>query len=93
MAERDPRPKSKRRKPWSQLAESTKLSYRLKYRKKKLKPKGARGRAAVRRLGRTYKTGGFQAIVEKAIKSGYTKDQARRIAAAQYWRMVRARGR
>lgn len=90
---KDPRPKGKRRKPWNKLAKSTRISYLIKYRPKKQKPKGRRGTAAVRRLGRTYKTGGFQRIVESALSRGYSPESAKRIAASVYWKMVRKRGR
>jgi hypothetical protein len=53
----------------------------------KMKPKGARGRAQVRRLGRTYKTGGFARIAAKS--GGGAKGQ--RIAGAIFQRMARAR--
>lgn len=54
---------------------------------RKMKPKGTRGRAAVKRLGRTYKTGNFAKIAKKA--GGGAK--GKRIAAAVYWRKVRGR--
>jgi hypothetical protein len=50
-----------------------------------LKPKGKRGKAAVKRLGRTYKTGVFDQIVAKA--GGGAK--GKRIAGAIYWAKVR----
>lgn len=53
-----------------------------------MKPKGARGRAAVKRLGRTKKTGGFAKI---AAKSG-GGEKGKRIAGAVYWNMVKNRG-
>lgn len=55
------------------------------------KPKGARGRAAVRRLGRTKKTGGFAKIANKAAKKYGSKAAGKRVAAAVYWNKVRAR--
>lgn len=54
-----------------------------------MKPKGARGRAAVRRLGRTRKTGGFAAIERKAAKRYGSKAAGERVAGAIYWRMAR----
>lgn len=53
----------------------------------KMKPKGKRGRAAVKRLGRNYKTGNFDKIAKKA--GGGAK--GKRIAGAIYWKKVRAR--
>jgi hypothetical protein len=53
----------------------------------RMKPKGARGRAAVRRLGRTYATGGFAKIAAKA--GGGAK--GKRIAGAIFQKMARAR--
>lgn len=60
---------------------------------KHLKPKGARGRAAVKRLGRNYKTGKFNEIVDALMKKGYSKEKATKIAAAMYWAKVRAHQR
>ena len=56
-----------------------------------MKPKGARGRAAVRRLGRTKKTGNFAKIAAKAAKRYGSKERGRKVAAAIYWKKVRAR--
>ncbi len=53
-----------------------------------MRPKGKRGRAAVRRLGRRYKTGGFAKIARKAARR-YGKARAKKIAGAIYWKMVR----
>ena len=57
----------------------------------KMKPKGARGRAAVKRLGRTHKTGGFNKIAKKAAKKYGSKQAGKRVAAAVYWKMVKKR--
>lgn len=59
----------------------------------KMKPKGARGRAAVKRLGRTYKTGKFEEIAKKAAKEYGSKEIGKRVAAAIYWKKVKARGK
>jgi hypothetical protein len=56
-----------------------------------MKPKGARGRAAVRRLGRSYKTGGFSKIAAKAARKYGSAAAGKRVAGAVYQRMVRAR--
>lgn len=61
-------------------------------RKKGMKPKGARGRAAVKRLGRTKKTGGFKKIANKAAKEYGSKAAGKRVAASIYWKMVKKRG-
>jgi hypothetical protein len=55
-------------------------------------PKGARGRAAVARLGRTKKTGGFAKIERSVEAKGGSKESAAKIAGAQYWNMVRKHG-
>ena len=53
-----------------------------------MKPKGARGRAAVKRLGRTQKTGGFKKIENKAAKKYGSKAAGKRVAGAIYQKMV-----
>ena len=57
----------------------------------KIKPKGEKGLAAVKRLGRNYKTGGFARIAKKAMARGASAQAAKRIAGAVYWKMVRKR--
>jgi len=56
-----------------------------------LKPKGKRGKAAVKRLGRNYKTGGFNKIANKATKKYGSKAAGKRVAGAIYQKMVRKR--
>jgi len=56
-----------------------------------MKPKGARGRAAVKRLGRNYKTGGFSKIANKAAKKYGSKAAGQRVAGKIYQNMVKAR--
>lgn len=58
---------------------------------KRMKPKGNRGKVAVQRLGRNYKTGKFNDIVQALMKKGYSKEQATKIAAHVYWAKVKAR--
>ena len=53
-------------------------------------PKTKRGKAAVKRLHRTKKTGGFAKISKKAAKK-YGKSVGDRIAGKIYWNMVRAK--
>jgi len=57
----------------------------------KMKPKGARGRAAVKRLGRKYKTGGFDKIAKKAAKKYGSKEIGKKVAGKKYWEKVRKR--
>lgn len=45
-----------------------------------LKPKGKRGMAQVKKLGRNFKTGGFKNIEEKAKSGGYSTQSAENIA-------------
>lgn len=52
-------------------------------------PKTKRGKAAVKRLGRTKKTGGFAKIANKAAKEYGSKKAGQRVAGAIYQRMVR----
>jgi len=57
----------------------------------KLKPRGKRGRVAVKRLGRTYRTGMFEKIAKEAAKRYGSEEAGKRVAAAVYWRKVRKR--
>lgn len=54
-----------------------------------MEPKGAKGRAAVARLGRDYKTGGFQRIANKAAKKYGSKAAGERVAGAIYQKMAK----
>ena len=58
---------------------------------KRLKPKGKRGLVAVKRLGRNYKTGVFEQIVEKATKKYGSRKAGVRVASKAYWNKVRKR--
>jgi hypothetical protein len=58
---------------------------------KMMKPKGKRGRVAVKRLGRKKKTGGFAKIARKAAKKYGSKKAGERVAASVYWGMVNKR--
>jgi hypothetical protein len=53
-----------------------------------LKPKGKRGLAAVKRLGRDYKTGGFNTIAKKAAARYGSAEAGKRVAGAIYWNKV-----
>lgn len=55
----------------------------------RMKPKGKRGRVAVKRLGRNYKTGTFNKIAKKAAKRYGSAAAGKRVAAAVYWKKVR----
>lgn len=56
-----------------------------------LKPKGSRGMAQVEKLGRRYKTGGFNKIANKAAKRYGSKEAGDKVAGAVFQRMVRNR--
>jgi len=55
----------------------------------KMKPKGKRGLAMVKKLGRNYKTGMFNKIAKKAAKKYGSKKAGQRVAAAIFWKKVR----
>lgn len=57
----------------------------------RLKPKGKRGRRAVRRLGRNYKTGGFMRIARKAAAKYGSMERGKKVAGKVYWGMVKKR--
>jgi hypothetical protein len=52
-------------------------------------PKTARGKAAVEKLGRNVKTGGFAKIVNQAAKEYGSKEAGEKVAGAIYQKMVR----
>ena len=58
----------------------------------KMKPKGKKGKAMVKKLGRSYKTGGFAKIASKAAKKYGSAAAGKRVAGAIFWHKVRARG-
>lgn len=53
------------------------------------KPKGKRGMAAVKRLGRRKATGMFEKIAKKAARKYGSMEKGRRVAAAIYWKKVK----
>jgi hypothetical protein len=55
----------------------------------KLKPKGARGRAMVRKLGRNYKTGNFEKIAMQAGRKYHSKKIGEKIAGKIFWEKVK----
>ena len=56
--------------------------------KRHLKPKGARGKAQVKKLGRNYKTGGFSKIAASAGKKYGSSEAGKRVAGAIFQRMA-----
>lgn len=58
-----------------------------------MKPKGAVGRAAVKRLGRTYKTGGFNKIAASAATKYKSKAVGKKVAGAIFQKMAAKRGK
>ncbi len=72
------------RKPGALMAAAKKKSQpKLKH----MKPKGKKGMAQVKRLGRTFKTGGFNKIA-KASGKKYGSTAGKRIAGAVFNRMA-----
>lgn len=51
-----------------------------------MKPKGAKGREMVARLGRTKKTGNFAKIAGKTAKEYGSKEAGEKVAASIYWK-------
>jgi hypothetical protein len=58
-----------------------------------MKPKGAKGRAMVSKLGRTKKTGGFAKIAAKAGKRYGSAAAGKRVAASIFWKMAKKKGK
>lgn len=58
-----------------------------------LKPKGAAGKAQVKRLGRNYKTGGFNKIAASAGKKYGSAAAGKRVAGAIFNKMAKGRGK
>lgn len=58
---------------------------------KMMKPKGKRGMAQVKKLGRTKKTGGFAKIAKSAAKKYGSKAAGKKVAGAVFQKMVAAR--
>ena len=54
-----------------------------------MKPKGKRGLAQVKKLGRTTKTGGFNKIAQAAAKEYGSAAAGKKVAGAVFQRMVR----
>lgn len=53
-----------------------------------MKPKGAKGKAMVAKLGRTTKTGGFNKIAKKAAKEYGSAEAGKKVAASVFWKMA-----
>lgn len=64
---------------------------KMKPKVRKMKPKGKRGMTQVKKLGRTYKTGGFNKIAAKAGKEYGSSAAGKRVAGAVFQKMVKAR--
>ncbi len=60
---------------------------------RKLKPKGKRGLAQVKRLGRNYKTGNFAKIARKAAKRYGSKKIGEKVAGAIFQKLARKMAR
>ncbi len=58
---------------------------------KHLKPKGKEGKAQVKKLGRTYKTGGFNKIAKSASKKYGSSAVGKKVAGAIFQKMVKNR--
>jgi len=58
---------------------------------KGVRPSTKRGRIAVKRLGRSKKTGGFARIARGAAKRYGSKLSGKKVAGKVYWSMVRKR--
>lgn len=56
-----------------------------------MKPKGTAGKAQVKKLGRTYKTGGFSKIANTASKKYGSGAAGKRVAGAIFQNMVKSR--
>jgi len=56
-------------------------------------PATAKGKAMVKKLGRTKKTGGFSKIAAKAGAKYNSKEKGKKVAGKIYWNMVKARRR
>lgn len=54
-----------------------------------MKPKGKRGMAQVKKLGRRIKTGGFAKIAKKAAKEYGSMMEGRKVAGAIFQKMVK----
>jgi hypothetical protein len=52
------------------------------------KPKGKKGMAMVKKLGRTKKTGGFAKIAAKAGKKYGSAAAGKKVAASVFWKMA-----
>lgn len=59
---------------------------------KHLKPKGKEGMAQVKKLGRRYKTGGFNKIAKSAGKEYGSKTAGDRVAGAIFQKMAAKHG-
>lgn len=58
-----------------------------------MKPKGKKGLAMVKKLGRNKKTGGFNKIASAAAKKYGSKAAGNRVAGAVFWKMAAKKGK
>lgn len=58
-----------------------------------MKPKGKKGMAMVKKLGRTKKTGGFNKIASKAAKEYGSSAAGKKVAGAIFWKMAKKGGK
>lgn len=56
-------------------------------------PKTKKGKAMVKKLGRTKKTGGFAKIAAKAGKEYKSAAAGKKVAGAIFWKMAHGRGK
>lgn len=56
-----------------------------------MKPKGAKGKAQVKKLGRTFKTGNFSKIASAASEKYGSEGAGKRVAGAIFQAKVKAR--
>lgn len=80
------------RKPLADQAQYAKKGKKRAAKLPHMKPKGKRGKAQVKRLGRNFKTGGFKKIAEKASSEYESKEAGERVAGAVFNKMAKARG-
>jgi hypothetical protein len=60
---------------------------------KGMKPKGKKGMAMVKKLGRTKKTGGFAKIAKKAAAEYGSTAVGKKVAGSIFWKMAKKRGK
>jgi hypothetical protein len=56
---------------------------------KMMMPRGKKGLAMVKKLGRTKKTGGFKKIEDKAAKEYGSVEAGKKVAGAMFWKKAK----